>query len=162
MWNQAWWNDCRGNVDYTPARLQPTINIKCCIYFHSGLTDNQAMPCHPCAQAENNLPKKTRTAVGRPLLLDPAVLDDTNIRGSWCLSAASYHSSLPTKDHFRVSPSVWWNETDTPNSALSLWSALNGWVYPRSKKGRACTNNSAGRSQRRDKSPVKMTVKSWE
>lgn len=83
VWNQAWLNDCRGNIDYTPMRLQPTTNVKCCIHFHSRLTGNQAMPCHPCVQEENKLPKKMWTDVGRPHLLDPAMLvEDVNFTGS--------------------------------------------------------------------------------
>lgn len=120
----------------TPVRLQPTINIKCCIHFHSRLTGNQAMPCHPCAQEKSNLHQKTWTAVGRPLLLDPAVLvKDINFTGSIVSLCASYCSSLPTKHHFKHSTKC----LVKSDPYAELQSALTGLIYPRNEKGRAHT-----------------------
>lgn len=132
MWNQAWLNDCRENIDYMPIRLQPTINIKCCIHFHSWLTGKQAMPCHPCTHKENNLHQKTWTAVERPLLLEPAALvKELTSQAQQYPSAQVTVPLSPQNIIASILPSVWWNQTDMLNSGLRYL----GWFILETRNG---------------------------
>lgn len=69
-----------------------------------------------------------------------------NSQAQWCPSAISYCASLPTKCCFKLST----NCLVKSDQYAKFWPVLTRLIYPRSKKRRACTNNSVGRSQRRD------------